>query len=93
MEPCQIRCVGSYSDSRVVTRPETLNLWLDTDVRNSRTHPTEAQLRRMSNDEIAAYAKKEAAYLTEQKQTAVPRLLSELAIRVANRAEPGADRC
>jgi len=61
-------------------------------VRNSRTHPTEMQLRRMSNDELASYAKREAEYLTDQKQTAVPRLLHELAIRVANRSEPGAAR-
>ncbi len=48
-------------------------------------HPSEVQLRRMSNDELAAYARREAAYLAEQKQTAVPRLLNELALRIANR--------
>lgn len=46
----------------------------------------------MSNDEIATYAKREAAYLAEQKQTAVPRLLVELAVRVANRVAPAAGR-
>lgn len=44
----------------------------------------------MSNDDLAAYASREAEYLAEQKQTAVPRLLKELAVRVASRGKPEA---
>lgn len=48
-----------------------------------RTHPTEWELERMSDVDLRAYAASEAEYLSDQKQTAVPRLLRELIRRLA----------
>jgi hypothetical protein len=42
----------------------------------------------MSNEELTLYATTEAQHLTGQKQTAVPRLLLELAVRVSKCNEP-----
>lgn len=50
--------------------------------KDMRTHPTEAELKAMSNQELRRYAKREAVALTDQKQTAVPRLLNELVRRI-----------
>jgi hypothetical protein len=50
--------------------------------KDMRTHPTEAELATMSNKELRRYALREATALTDQKQTAVPRLLNELVRRL-----------
>ena len=54
-------------------------------MRQARQHPTEYQLRTMSNDTLAAYLEREASALGDphgQKQTAIPRALLEVARRL-----------
>ena len=51
-------------------------------IRNTRHQPDKAELRQMTDAELKKHAKKEAKLLTGQKQTAVPRLLNELARRM-----------
>lgn len=47
-----------------------------------RVHPSVEELTIMSDKELIRYAKREARHLTEQKQTAVPRLLLEMIERL-----------
>ena len=50
--------------------------------KDMRQHPSVHELGAMSNQELKRYAKREAVALTDQKQTAVPRLLNELIKRL-----------
>ena len=47
-----------------------------------RWQPSAEELEEMDSYDLCMHARKEAALLMEQKQTAVPRLLLELATRV-----------
>lgn len=54
-------------------------------MRNHREHPTEFQLRTMSDEVLAMYLEREANALGDpdgQKQTAIPRALREVARRL-----------
>lgn len=51
-------------------------------MRNVREHPRPEDLEEMANPELSKYAIREAQFLLDQKQTAVARLLLELADRL-----------